>query len=133
MNFGFLRKLGFYKLTKRQQDEVLAQVNAELDKELAEVNQRLAKQDAQIASIHRAEAQFEANGDIDALMTFWEHLWASGGLIFNGSKWTFRLPDLYIKQKRYDDALMILKKIKKPEYAAKVVLYREKIAKKRQP
>lgn len=37
------------------------------------------------------------------------------------------MPDLYIKQKRYDDALKILRKIKKPEYAEKKRSYIERV------
>lgn len=89
--------------------------------------QVLAEQDAQLASIWNAENSFEATGDIDELVEFWENIWASGGLRFNGSKWTFRLPDLYIMLNQYDDALRILDQIKNPDYSDKVSYYKSKI------
>lgn len=92
---------------------------------------KLNAQDTQLKQIQLAEEQYAESGNIDALIAFWEEIWKSGGLLFNGSKWTFRLPDLYIKQKRYDDALRILKKIKKPQYQEKVQGYIEKIEKAR--
>ena len=59
----------------------------------------LEEQDKQIAAIHNAEDKYEQDHDIDSLIAFWEKIWKQGGLLFNGSKWTFRLPDLYIKEK----------------------------------
>lgn len=88
---------------------------------------QLAMQDKQLNEIRAAESKFEKDGDINSLVLFWESIWSSGGLLFNGSKWTFRLPDLYIKQKRYDDALRILKKIKNPVYQDKKCSYIAKI------
>lgn len=40
-------------------------------------------------------------------------IWANGGLKFEGARWHFELADLYIKAKRYDDALAFVTKIKK--------------------
>lgn len=92
-----------------------------------ELQEALKAQDLQLQSIFAAEQEFENTGDIGSLISFWEDIWKGGGLLFNGSKWTFRLPDLYIKTEQYDDALKILKKIKKPEYRDKVQSYVEKI------
>lgn len=72
---------------------------------------------------------FEDTGDIGALLEFWENLWANGGLKFNGSHWTFRLADLYIKIQQYDDALRAVKMIKNPAYKEKKAGYIEKIEK----
>ena len=62
--------------------------------------------DRQLAQIQEAEASHK--GDNEALILFWEGLWGNGGLKFNGIKWTFRIVDLYYKEKRYDDAWRIL-------------------------
>lgn len=86
----------------------------------------LAKQDRQIKEIQNAEARYKSDGNIESLIRFWEDLWENGGLTFNGSKWTFRLPDLYIKQKQYDEAIRALKKIKNPIYKEKKESYLEK-------
>lgn len=93
------------------------------------LQETLADQEKQIALIHSAENKYEQDGDINALISFWEHIWNNGGLKFNGNKWIFRLPDLYIKQKRYDDALKILQKIKNPQYSDKKNSYIDRICK----
>ena len=90
----------------------------------------LKNQDEQIDAIFSAENEYKESQNIDELISFWEHIWDNGGLLFDGMKWMFRLPDLYIKVGRYEDTLKILDRIKKPIYADKVVVYREKIAKK---
>lgn len=91
------------------------------------LSQELDSQDKQLELIQEAEKKYDADKDINSLILFWEKIWANGGLLFNSSKWTFRLPDLYIKQKRYDDALKILQKIKNPQYTDKKKSYIEKI------
>lgn len=97
--------------------------------EIRAMDKKLADQDAQLAKIQEAESQYEQDEDIDTLISFWENIWSNGGLLFNGSKWTFRLPDLYIKQKRYDDALRIVKRINNPAYKDKAASYIEKTQK----
>jgi len=115
-------------------DPVVKARNIEFGKQIREINPELASilddQDKQLAQIQAAEEGYKANNDVEELIGFWESIWAAGGLKFNGSHWTFRLPDLYIKVKRYDDALSILNKINKPEYQDKAEKYRERIAKK---
>lgn len=90
----------------------------------------LAQQDRQIAVIHKAES--EHKGDNVALIAIWENLWAKGGLKFNGVKWTFRLVDLYVKEKRYDKAWKILSNftITKPDYITNTRKWQIKIIKK---
>lgn len=95
--------------------------------EMTALDNILKKQDEQLHAIQAAEKQFESTGDLDALLAFWESIWSNGGLLFNGAKWTFRLPDLYIKIKQYDDAERILKKIKNPQYQDRVRSYAQKI------
>lgn len=104
-------------------------VHDELLAEEIALKEKLRLQDLQIESIRAAEARFEAGGDLGELILFWESIWASGGLLFNGSKWTFRLPDLYIKIKEYDKALKIVRKIKNPNYKDKKQSYIDKINK----
>jgi tetratricopeptide (TPR) repeat protein len=89
------------------------------DPEIRRLQRELKSQDEQLEKIKRAESYFKETGDIDFLIKFWEGIWKSGGLLFSGSKWTFRLPDLYIKIGEYDKALAILKKIKNPYYIEK--------------
>lgn len=101
------------KQTKRIEDVVSD------DPEIRKLQRELKLQDEQLEKIKRAESYFKETGDIDFLIKFWEGIWKSGGLLFNGLTWTFRLPDLYIKIGEYDKALAILKKIKNPNYTEK--------------
>ena len=103
-----------------------------IDSETFELNEQLKSQDEQLESIKDAEKKYELDGNIDSLIKFWEDIWNNGGLLFRGSAWTFRLPDLYIKQKRYDDALSILRKIRNPSYRDKKASYIERIEKLKQ-
>lgn len=65
----------------------------------------LAAQDRQLQKVQAAEAKYKETGDLEWYVDFWESLWANGGLLFHGFKWWFTLPDLYFKQKRYDDVM----------------------------
>lgn len=91
----------------------------------------LEEQDAQIAEINAAEEQYKQDGNLDALVAFWNGLWANGGLVFNGSHWHFRAVDLNIKVGNNDKAWSILGQIyvRQPEYREKVHKYRYKIMK----
>lgn len=72
----------------------------------------LHDQDVQIEAIHNAEELYSKDKDLNAYIGFWEGIWSSGGLKFEGSRWMFRLPDLYIQAKRYDDAINLCNHIK---------------------
>ena len=89
----------------------------------------LKTQEDQIAAVQAADVKYAQDKDLDWIIGFWEQIWANGGLKFNGSTWTFKLPDLYIKAKRYEDALAIVMKIKKttPQYLDKANKYITKI------
>lgn len=89
----------------------------------------LTMQDRQIADVHKARGKYDESKDLNGYIDFWEMLWANGGLIFEGVRWHFELPDLYIKAKRYDDALdfVLNLKNKKPIYAYKSDIYVNKI------
>lgn len=99
------------------------------DPEIKRLQRELKSQDKQFEKIKRAESYFKETGDIDFLIKFWEGIWKSGGLLFNASKWTFRLPDLYIKIGEYDKALLILQEIKNPYYTDKRDSYIKKVKK----
>lgn len=91
-------------------------LHEQLIKEELELKEKLKKQDEQLVAIQKAEAAYKETGDIGSLISFWEGMWSSSGLLFNGSKWTFRLPELYMQTEQYDDAIRILKEIKNPSY-----------------
>lgn len=121
---------------KKKVDERTDQREKKFMQELKEFNpegyRELKAQDDQIALIEKREDQYEIDANIDALIAFWEDLWKTGGLKFEGSYWHFRLPDLYIKVKRYGDALKFCKEIrmKKPQYRDKADGYITKLEKK---
>lgn len=81
--------------------------------------QELRDQDEQLAAVQKARANYEEDNDLDSYIAFWEDIWKNGGLKFEGSGWHFELPELYIKAKRYDDALSFVTRLKrkKPIYA----------------
>lgn len=72
----------------------------------------LHNQDEQIKAVQEAEQKYKSDKDLDWAIRFWENIWENGGPIFEGSHWMFKLPDLYIKAKRYDDAIALCKVIK---------------------
>lgn len=98
-------------------------------KELKKINPEgyklLKTQDQQLAACQKAQAKYDEDHDLDYYIVFWEHLWNNSGLKFEGSRWHFKLADLYIKAKRFDDALDFVKMIKKnkPTYSEKADLY----------
>lgn len=92
-------------------------LHEQLIKDDLELKEKLQGQNDQLIAIQKAESAYKETGDIGSLISFWEGLWSSSGLLFNGSKWTFRLPELYIMTEQYDDAIRILDKIKNPAYA----------------
>ena len=109
----------------------MRKVHNELLKEEQDLRYKLSQQNKQLSAIQEAESLYQSDGNIENLILFWENIWSSGGLLFNGSKWTFRLPDIYIKEKRYDDALRILLIIRSQgKYADKVDGYIKKVESK---
>lgn len=73
----------------------------------------LKSQDKQIKAVQAADEKYAEDKDLEWIINFWEEIWKDGGPKFEGSGWMFKLPDLYIKAKRYDDAMAIVQKIKK--------------------
>ena len=118
----------------RRQTEI-AKRNEESDRLLKEIDPDLYKEqkiiDRQIAVIQEADILYQQEKDLDWYITFWESVWKNGGLKFEGSKWHFELADLYIKAKRYDDALLFVQNLKKrkPDYETKADKYIERISK----
>ncbi|TAH62784.1 MAG: hypothetical protein EWM50_04915 [Gottschalkiaceae bacterium] len=94
----------------------------------------LKSQDKQIKAVQATDEKYAEDKDIDWIINFWEEIWKDGGPKFEGSGWMFRLPDLYIKAKRYDDAIAIVQKIKKTKgsyYLNKANSYITKIEERR--
>ena len=100
---------------------------------MKKLNVDLAAQDRQIAMVQDAEDRYKRTGDLEGYIQFWESRWSNGGLLFRSSKWGFVLPDLYFKQKRYDDVIAFCRMLKAHDscYADKADKYIQKaIAKK---
>lgn len=76
---------------------------------------RLVAQDQQLQQVQEAESRYKSTKDIDWYVDFWESIWDEGGLLFFGIKWWFTLPDLYFKQKRYDDVIAFCEMVKDRE------------------
>ena len=108
--------------------EVIEKKQAEIDNRNEESNKTFMKelkvidpegyrllksQDKQIKAVQAADEKYAGDNDLDWIINFWEEIWKDGGPKFEGSGWMFRLPDLYVKVKRYDDAISIVQKIKK--------------------
>ena len=90
----------------------------------------LKSQDKHIKAVQAADEKYAEDKDLEWIINFWEEIWKDGGPKFEGSGWMFRLPDLYIKAKRYDDAMVIVQKIKKTKgsyYSNKADSYITKI------
>lgn len=89
----------------------LKEKHPETYQEMRRMDQELADSEKQLAAAQAAEAKYAEDKNITDYIAFWEHLWATEKLTL-GSRWHFTLPDLYIKEKRYDDALKIVNRIK---------------------
>ena len=111
--------------------------NEKFLKDLERINPKqaalLRAQDEQIALVNERHQQFEQDKDLDSYIEFWESIRNNGGLLFNGSRWDFMLPDLYIKAKRYEEALRIVEELKHNSiYHDKAVNYIKRIQEKMQ-
>lgn len=118
---------------ERKINEEIANRNNAFMKDLKKINPEsykvLKTQDEQIAKVQNARKKYNEDKDLDSYIAFWEMVWKNGGLKFEGVRWHFELPDLYIKAKRYDDALAFVTSLKrrKPAYAHKADIYIKKI------
>lgn len=129
-------KSNWKKIVDEQERKMKKEVeerNAAFMKDLKKVDpdgyKELEIQNQQIVAVQKAKEKFNEDKDMDTYISFWEMIWKNGGLKFEGAGWHFELPDLYIKSKRYDDALAFVKKLKqqKPNYAYKADVYIKKI------
>lgn len=102
-----------------------------LEKNDSDLSEKLQTQNKQLAKVQEARAQYEESQDLDTYISFWESLWTNGGLLFRGARWHFELADLYIKAKRYANALQFVQWIKnvRPDYAEKAEKYEASIKK----
>lgn len=105
---------------------------SDYDKTMKELRKALEAQNEQLARVQVAEERYKQGKDLIGYISFWEDIWQSGGLLFKGAFWTFRLADLYIKAKRYDDAIFFCQMIKTwdPDFAYKADKYIQRIAEK---
>lgn len=91
--------------------------------EMRKTQNDLSAQDQQLEAIKEAESRYKENKDIDALLAFWRKIWSTKkGLLFRGSHWLFRFPELLVKEKCYDEAWAFLNRIsiEKPDYLSRI-------------
>lgn len=72
----------------------------------------LEEQDKQLLKVQKAEGRYKNDGDLEKYVAFYEKIWETGGLKFYSMKWWFVLPDLYFKQKRFDEIIDFCEMIK---------------------
>ena len=76
-----------------------------LQRSKKETENDLKLQDAQLEQVQAAEEKYKESKNLEEYVDFWENVWLGGGLLFYSSKWWFVLPDLYFKQKRFDEVI----------------------------
>lgn len=105
---------------------------SDYNKTMKELQKALKAQDEQLAKVQAAEERYKQDKDLNGYISFWEDIWQDGGLLFKGAFWTFRLADLYIKAKRYDDAIFFCQMVKTwaPDFSYKADKYIEQITEK---
>lgn len=105
----------FFAEQKHQHDLFLEQMkdrNLAWYRKMKELEAKSKSVDEQLAKVQEAENLYKESGDIEWYINFWESIWNNGGLLFKSMKWSFTLPDLYFKQKRFDDVIDFCQKIK---------------------
>lgn len=83
-----------------------------LQRSKKETENDLKIQDAQLQQVQAAEGKYKESKNLEEYVDFWENVWLGGGLLFYSSKWWFVLPDLYFKQKRFDEVIEFCTMIK---------------------
>jgi hypothetical protein len=113
-------KSNYMEIVEKHTAEIESETKKANDKFMKELKgidpekyKKLSSQDKQIEAVHAADEKFAVDKDLEWIINFWEEIWMDGGPNFEGSSWMFRLPDLYIKAERYDNAITLCEKIKK--------------------
>ena len=105
----------FFTEQKRQHDLLLEQMkdrDPAWYRKMKALDSKSKSVDEQLAKVQEAENLYKESGDLEWYINFWESIWNNGGLLFKSMKWSFTLPDLYFKQKRFDDVIDFCQKIK---------------------
>lgn len=90
----------------------LPDVKKWLQRSKKETEYDLKIQDTQLQQVQAADAKYKESKNLEEYVDFWENVWLGGGLLFYSSKWWFVLPDLYFKQKRFDEVIEFCTMIK---------------------
>lgn len=80
-----------------------------------DVKVRVKADDKYIEIINLRDKQYKADKDIEQYILFWEDNWKNNRPLL-GAHWAFVLPDLYIKTKRYNEALKCIEVLKTREF-----------------
>lgn len=76
-----------------------------------DIHVRVNADDKYIEVINLRDAQYKVDKDVEQYILFWEDNWKNDRPLL-GAHWAFVLPDLYIKTKRYEDALKCIEVLK---------------------
>lgn len=138
---GAADKSNFREIINKRNDEIQKQLEKSYESTLEQMKQfdpdgyrKIRAQDNQIKMIKDADEKYKEDKDLDWIINLWEKIWRDGGPIFEGAYWMFRLPDLYMNAKRYDDALSLclhIKNTRQSYYRDKADYYMKKIEEKK--
>lgn len=91
-----------------------------------DVKVRVKADDKYIEIINLRDAQYKIDKNIEQYILFWEDNWKNNRPLL-GAHWAFVLPDLYIKTKRYEDALNCIEILRAKGFTDKAEKYYCKI------
>ena len=116
-NCGFSKFNEFSSASRQEQVKANALNNDDVLLTLHELDPQLKGNDNDavgkyIEIVNLREAQYKVDKDVEQYILFWEDNWKNNRPLL-GSHWAFVLPDLYIKTKRYKDALKCIETLKK--------------------
>lgn len=116
---------------QKAKSEAVRQELRQVSPEFKKIDDENQAMDKYIQLVNDRDAQYKKDKDIDSYILFWEDIWKSEQSLL-GAHWAFLLPDLYIKTRRYDDALACMPRLKEIGYATKAEKYIELIEEKKE-
>ncbi len=137
----FKENCNYSKIDRYSKEFKIAQVkanpinNEEILKILYESDEKIKNNDCEtidkyIEIVNLRDAQYKVDKDVDSYIEFWEDNWKNNRPLL-GAHWAFVLPDLYIKTKRFDNALKCIEKLDNDHrFAYKARTYHDKIEEK---
>ena len=115
---------------QKAKSEMVRQELRKKSPEFRKIDDENRVRDNFIQLVNDRDAQYKEDKDLNSYILFWEDIWKNDNPLL-GAHWAFLLPDLYIKAKRYDDALNCMPRLKKLGYETKAEKYIDKINEKK--